>query len=426
MHLRKAPIQQEMNIPQPRFLLKEPKTKKITPINCHLRFNNGRLVIPTGEKILPVEWDSEKQRAFNSKKYPHNSELNIWLDKMDSEIKSVFRAFNLEKVSPTIEMIKDRINERLFNKVSNQTPSLLKFIESYIQVCSKIKNPNTVRTYTTTFKHLKSYAQSHKIHIDYASINLNFYNSFLSYLMHDLNLAQNTLGKHIQVFKTFMNEATERGYNKNIEFRGRKFKRLSEPVESIYLNKEELQKISDLNLSDRPNLERVRDLFIIGCNTGLRYSDFAKIRPENIKTEAIGTYISVTTLKTTTKVVIPINPDALAILHKYNGMIPKPYSNQKMNQYLKEIGELAGLNDIVTVIRTKAGKRKTTILPKHQMIHTHTCRKSFSTNAFLAGVPTIAIMKITGHTTENQFLKYVKVSEMENASNLMNHKFFAT
>ena len=142
------------------FLLKKPKAKKLTPISCHLRFNNGRLVIPTGEKILPIEWDSDKQRAFNSKKYPHNSELNIWLDKMDSVIKSAFRAFNLDKVSPTTEMIKDRINERLFNKVSNQTPSLLKFIESYIQECSKLKNPSTVRTYVTTFKHLKSYAHS--------------------------------------------------------------------------------------------------------------------------------------------------------------------------------------------------------------------------------------------------------------------------
>ncbi|MDO9580464.1 MAG: hypothetical protein Q7J06_07845 [Bacteroidales bacterium] len=97
-----------------------------------------------------------------------------------------------------------------------------------------------------------------------------------------------------------------------------------------------------------------------------------------------------------------------------------------MNQYLKVIGELAGLSNKISITRTKGGKKTKTAIPKYMLIHTHSCRKSFATNAFLAGVPTLAIMKITGHTTENQFLKYVKISEEENANNLINHKFFTT
>ena len=415
-----------MNVPQPRFLLRDPKINKPTLISCHLRFNNSRIVFSTGEKIIPCEWDSSKQRAINSKKYPHNSELNIWLDKIDTEIKSIFRGFNLDKISPTDEMIKERINDNILNKVKTKTPSLLKFIDSYISECSRIKNPNTVRTYVTTYKHLKSFAKTNNLNLDYSSITLDFYNCFLNYLMHELNLSQNTIGKHIQVFKTFMNEATDRGYNKKLEFRGRKFKRLTEPVESIYLNKEELDKIKALDLTGRANLERVRDLFLIGCYTGLRYSDFTKIRPENIRSEAGGTYINITTQKTTTKVVIPLNPIVLNILEKYEGFIPKPMSNQKMNQHLKVIGELAGLCNNISITRTKAGIKTKKVIPKYHLIHTHTCRKSFATNAFLAGVPTLSIMKITGHTTENQFLKYVKVSEEENANNLITHKFFTS
>lgn len=106
-----------MNIPTPHFLLRDPKRKKATLISCHLRFNNDRIIFSTGERILPAEWDSSKQRAINSKKFPHNTELNIWLDKFDTEIKSVFRAFNLENTSPTPKIIKTKINERLFNKV---------------------------------------------------------------------------------------------------------------------------------------------------------------------------------------------------------------------------------------------------------------------------------------------------------------------
>lgn len=415
-----------MNIPTPHFLLREPKSKKPTLISCHIRYNNDRIIFSVGERILPVEWDSSKQRAINSKKYPHNTELNVWLDKVDSEIKSVFRSFNLDNVTPTPEVIKERINDKLFNKVNSKIPSLLSFINSYIQECAKIKNPNTVRTYITTFKHLQSYSRLNKISLDYSTITLNFYNSFVNYLMNDLQLSQNTIGKHIQVFKTFMNEATDRGYNKKLEFRGRKFKRLAEPVESIYLNKEELDQIRALNLSEKPTLERVRDLFIIGCYTGLRYSDFTKIRPENIKIEDGGTYINILTQKTSTKVVIPLNPIVINILKKYNGFIPDPLSNQKMNQYLKIIGEMAGLTSKISITRTKGGKKTKTAVPKFKLVHTHSGRKSFATNAFLAGVPTLAIMKITGHTTENQFLKYVKISEEENANNLINHKFFTT
>ena len=117
-----------MNIPTPHFLLRDPKSKKPTLISCHIRFNNDRIIFSVGEHILPVEWDHSKQRAINSKRYPHNSELNIWLDKVDSEIKSVFRAFNLENVSPTLEIVKEKINAKLFNKETNRVPSLLTFI----------------------------------------------------------------------------------------------------------------------------------------------------------------------------------------------------------------------------------------------------------------------------------------------------------
>ena len=236
-----------MNIPQPRFLLRNPTDKSPTAIYCHLRFNNERIVFATGEKIHPAQWDSGKQRAINSKKYPQNSELNIWLDRIDTEIKSIFRSFNLDSISPTGDLIKNKINERIFKKTTSRLPSLIDFIDSYIQECSKIKNPNTVRTYITTYKHLKSYAKLHSINLDSSSITLDFYNSFVDYLTHDLILSQNTIGKHIQVFKTFMNEATDRGFNKKMDFRGRKFKRLAEPVESIYLNLEELDRIRGLD-----------------------------------------------------------------------------------------------------------------------------------------------------------------------------------
>jgi len=413
-----------MFIPQPRFILRQPNGNKPTAIQCHLRFNGERIVFSTGEKIHPNEWNSDIQRAINSKKYPHNSDVNMWLEKIDTETKFIFRNFNLENITPNRDLVLKSINERLFQKSSRRIPTLLEFIEKYIEESSRIKKPDTVRTYVTTFKHLKSYASSQSIHLDYSSIDLNFYNSFVDYLMHDLSLSQNTIGKHIQVFKTFMNEATDRGYNKKMDFRGRKFRRMSEPVESIYLNEREIDIIWKLDLTDKPNLERVRDLFIIGCYTGLRYSDFIRITPENIVQEDDNQYINILTQKTSQKVIIPLKPIVLEILDKYDGHIPKPLTNQKMNQYLKVIGKLAGLNQLIPITKTKAGKQSTNLVPKYNLIKTHTCRKSFATNAFRAGLPTLSIMKITGHKTETQFYRYVRITELENASSLTKHEFF--
>lgn len=413
-----------MNIPRPRFILRDKNSTKPTAIQCHIRFERHRIVLATGEKIRVGEWDFEKQRAINSKKYPHNTDLNLWLDKLHNDITLVFREINFEKKALSKEQIIRRINQKLYNKSSNKIPPLFEFIEQYIQESHKTKSKATVQTYITTFKHLQSYSKLNSLELDYSDINLSFYNNFLAYLTHDASLSKNTVGKHIQVFKTFMNEATERGFNKQLDFRARKFKRLAEPVESIYLNEEELNAIWKLDLSEQPGLERVRDLFIIGCWSGLRYSDFIRIKPENIIKENGSSYIQILTQKTSQVVVIPLKPIVKEILAKYDGFIPKPLSNQKMNKYLKVIGEMAGINQMIQIERTKGGVKATELIPKYELIRTHTCRKSFATNAFRAGLPTLSIMKITGHKSEAIFYRYVRISEMENAEKLNDHRFF--
>ena len=129
------------------------------------------------------------------------------------------------------------------------------------------------------------------------------------------------------------------------------------------------------------------------------------------------------TQKTGTKVVIPIHPVVREIIDRgydFNTTMP----DQKINKYIKEIARLAGITDKVTINRNIAGKNTEETFFKYELVTTHTARRSFATNAYKAGVPTIAIMKITGHTRETTFLKYIKVSEEENAEMLKKHPFF--
>ncbi len=111
-------------------------------------------------------------------------------------------------------------------------------------------------------------------------------------------------------------------------------------------------------------------------------------------------------------------------MKKYDWELPKPISNQKMNEFLKEIGTLAKLETPVEIAITKAGKLQKDIFKKHELISTHVARRSFASNLYLADVPSITIMKITGHKTEKSFLRYIRITQEENANKLLNHPFF--
>ncbi|WP_445956929.1 site-specific integrase [Yeosuana sp.] len=219
-----------------------------------------------------------------------------------------------------------------------------------------------------------------------------------------------------------MNEATERGYNTNLEFRNKRFKTLREEADNVYLSIDELQKIEKIDLKASPKLEKVRDLFLIGCYTGLRFSDFTQINPENIISN--NTVIEIRTKKTGQRVSIPLHKTVRTILKKHSNKLPKAYSNQKMNEYLREVVGLAGIKELIETTITKGGKVEKNVLPKHKLVSTHTARRSFATNLYLAEVPTISIMKITGHKTERSFMQYIKVTQKENADKLLTHPFF--
>ena len=95
-----------------------------------------------------------------------------------------------------------------------------------------------------------------------------------------------------------------------------------------------------------------------------------------------------------------------------------------MNDYLKEIGKLAEINEPVQISITRGGKTAKEMFKKYELITTHTARRSFATNAYLMDIPSISIMKITGHKTEKSFMKYIRISQEENANKLINHPFF--
>lgn len=414
------------------FNLKDPSFKGDTAIQLIVRWDNNRLKFATRLSINPKYWETDKekkdsfQRAKPIKKFPTHSEFNARLDNIITIAKNAFRRYeNDHNQEPAVGVFRLILNKDL-NKKAPLELDLFGFIERYIEEAKIKTNQNTGRTfsrntiklYKNSFNHLKDYAEVKRKKIDFSTIDLDFYQDLIEYLTKIKKLATNTIGGIIKDLKTFLNEATERGINKNFAYKSKRFRVISEETDSIYLTDDELDELYRLDLSGGPRLEKVRDLFLIGCYTGLRYSDFTEILPENIKEG----FIHITTKKTSEKVIIPFHPVVSKIIKKYRGHLPQSISNQKMNDYLKEIAKMTdSLKTKVSLKTTKGGLTVITTHKKYELVSSHTARRSFATNAYLQGLPSFVIMGITGHRTEKAFNKYIKITSSEKAKILQLH-----
>ncbi len=412
-------------MPNVKFNLKN-KREKETLISLVFRYDGNRLVYSTGQKISPSLWNDKEQKARESFKFPQHPEFNAYLKTLENTTQNIYRKYKIDSKPLTVATFKRELDKSLLkNSSQNGKLELLEFIQKYIEIKEESGSPKgSIQVYKKTYKHLKGYSQKNG-GLTYDDIDLNFLRKFQSYLYSTpRNLSRNYALKLLQNLKTFMNEAKDQNLHNNSQYKSRRFTIKKEDVLHIYLNQNELQLIQALNLENKKKLERVRDLFLIGAYTGLRFSDFTKLKPKHFKKIGDKNIIEIITKKTSQKVIIPIHPIVNQIIIKYEGDLPL-ISNQKMNDYIKEVCELAEINEPITTLRTKGGEKIETTLPKFEMVSTHTARRSFASNAYKAGVPSLAIRSITGHKTESSFLQYIKVSQEEQAVLISSHKFFS-
>ncbi len=381
------------------------------PILLYFTFMGNRISVGTDNSISKKFWNSKTHRARIS--HSEGKSVNDRLDDLEEKVKKMFRD-DFRDESPRKDIIKQKIKEIIRPPKKLGLDDFIAFAEAFEQ--SAKKRTETRKNYNQTINHLKVFkfmsANFKKRSITFNDIDLNFYNEFYTYLEKRAVLSNNTIGTHIKNIKVFMRESFERGIHKNINFTLKGFKVITEETDATYLSPEELDTIYQKDLNFIPKFERIRDLFIIGCWTGLRYSDLHQVHVGNIYKNEL---LKVRTIKGNRQVVIPLHAYVLQILKKYSYNLPKVISNQKMNDYLKEICELSGISDAVTLTKTKGGKRISETFEKWQIISTHTARRSFATNMYNMGIPSITIMAITGHRTERSFLRYIKVTPEQHA-----------
>ena len=272
--------------------------------------------------------------------------------------------------------------------------------------------PKTIFQFENLKRHLENYQKAKKTKIEFDKIDLTFYHDFVEYLTIKLKLAPNTIGKLITNLKVFLREAFDEGMTTNNIFTHRKFRSINSVADTIYLTPIEIKEILNLDLKTNLKLDRVRDMFIIGCYTGLRFSDIINIKPENINDGMI----EITQVKTKEKVAIPMTREVERLLSKYNNSLHK-ISNQKFNDYLYDVVTKCEGLEIEVTKNTIQGNNPVVIKkPKYEFVASHTARRSFATNEYLLGDLSIQqIMSITGHKSTKSFYKYIRMTPNENA-----------
>lgn len=405
-------------MPSVKFIVRNSKIQKETPIYliCHLP-KRKRLRISAKINIEPQYWDEKKQMVRNKVEVANKRDLiNSYLFDLKNYVeKKIIELINSNNF--TVDLLKIEIENFFSNNQDVTKPkyTFIEYIEYFILQSENRVAMVTIRSYKRTLDILKSYIKKNKKPIFFESIDIDFYNSFYKF-MDSYNYKINTKGKHFKNIKAFMNAANEDGYTTQKGHEHKYFKILREESFDVYLTKEELLKIKQIDYPFDSLKDKVRDWFLLGAYTGQRVSDWEKINKMNFVFSKDQTQvIKFKQAKTETEVVLPIHPIVKEIFEKRDGMPPKKISEQVINRYIKEIAKEANIVENIPQADNE---------PKYNLISTHTARRSFCTNAYKSGLDSLAIMQLSGHKTEKNFLTYIKVGKEEFASRIANHEFF--
>lgn len=398
------------------FNLKESKSTSETLIYFKAYFKNeGRkFVYSTGEKIHPNEWNFENREPNNingrSDEAKKHRVIKRQLDRYSNFFSDTIQNYKLANRDILISDIKDDFD----TKFKRATAISSKFFEVYDIFLKEKKNDyteganseTTVKRYEYNRKLLFLFQEYRKKKLHFNQINKSFYNSFIEFCIKEKKHSANTLRRNVGLFKTFLYWSLENGHTYKTDFQ--KFKApKGQETDEVALTFEQVQEVFEYDLSENTKLEKVRDLFVFGCSTGMRISNYSKVGKKDIQSGMI----KVRDMKNTDKALeVPLNDFSLFILNKYDYKLPK-ISTQKFNDYIKEVFKKLGYDEPIKKTIKIGNELIEEINPLYDRISSHTARRSFITIMKDRKIPDKVIMSITGHKSLEVFNKYYKPND---------------
>ena len=390
------------------------------PIRMRVNFASKRIEFTTGYRIDVAKWDSDKQRVRNgctNKLKQSASEINASLLGYYTEVQEIFKKFEVEEIMPTPEQIKEAFNaqHKPIEEVKQRksTPNAFyKAFDEFVRDCGR-QNDWTDSTYEK-FAAVKNHLMNFRTELTFDFFDEKGLNDYVTYLRDVKEMRNSTIGKQLSFLKWFLRWAFKKGLHQNNAYDSYKPKLKSTQKKIIFLTWEELNKLREFEIpAAKQALDRVRDVFLFQCFTGLRYSDVFNLRKSDIK----GDHIEVTTVKTSDSLIIELNNHSKAILDKYKDVafeddkVLPVITNQKMNDYLKELAELAGIDEPVRQTYYRGNERIDEVTPKYALLGTHAGRRTFICNALALGIPPQVVMKWTGHSDYKAMKPYIDIAD---------------
>ena len=400
------------------FHLKNPKGEKESLIYFSAYFKNEgkKLIYSTGETILPKEWDFKNRMpndlSGRTTRADNHRTINVQLNRYtDFYIKIINRYIHAEE-EITIENIRNEFDKE-FKKTKTGSRDFFAVYDKFMteKINNKTGKPNatsTIERYRYNKKLLQGFEESEGVKLNFNQIDKKFYNTFINYCTSNKTHFTNTLSRNIGLFKTFMNWAVLNRYTYKLDFQ--EFKNIKKEItDEVALSKEQVMEIFNFDFSNNQRLERVRDLFVFGCFTGMRYSNYSKIK----KNDIIDSHIKVRDVKDNRKQLnIPLNDYSSYLLKKYDYRLPE-ISNQKFNVYIKEVIKIVGYTEDIKKTSKLGNEIIETVTPFYKRISSHTARRSFITIMKTEKVPDKIIMGFTGHKSLEVFNQYYKPNDIE-------------
>ena len=394
------------------------------PIRMRVIFLNNRVDFSTGYRIDISKWDFEMQKVKNgctNKLKQTATDINTDLKKYETQIQDIFKAFEIKNIIPTPDLLKQEFNVLNKQKLPDSIKkSKIDFKKAFEEFNSENgRHNNWTKSTFQKFESVKVHLSDFKSDLTFDYFDEKGINNYLLFLRDTKKMRNSTIIKQLGFLKWFLRWAHERGYNQNETYQKFKPKIKNVPKKVIFLTTEELKKLREFQIPEgKQHLERVRDVFLFCCYTGQRYSDVYNLKRSNVKKD----HIEITTVKTSDSLFIDLNNNSRAILKKYENVnfegdkVLPVISNQKMNDYIKDLAELAGIDEPVHETHFVGSKRVETVSPKYSLLGTHAGRRTFICYALSVGIPVQIVMRWTGHSDYKSMLPYIAVQDSIKAS----------
>ncbi|MDH1882119.1 site-specific integrase [Empedobacter sp. GD03797] len=390
------------------FVLKEPKSSSETIIYLVMRWDGLQMKISTKQKVNPKFWNKERLKVKETISEKNHQHINKELVEIEKVAYKMFNSFtDTFKRKPNSEELKNLIeqeyfqNNPMFKKVDKKT--ILDYFDDYIETIKSTTAHTTVQKYKQAKENFKDFQKDKKRICNTEMIDLKFRNEYVEYLIETKKYAPTTVYRKMKFLRTVLYFIENLGIKVNPFLHNSRFLTKDIEVDNIALSESEIDEMEKLNLSDNKRLEQVRDLFLVACYTGQRFSDLNKINQSNIIDDE---YIAIRQQKTNEQLTLPLLKVVKTILVKYSYKLPK-ISNVKFNEYIKEVAKLCE-----TLNKQYNGDNKKV---RWQMISSHTARRTFVTLNYGKGVDLDTLKLGTGHKQTKTLQTYIKMNDKQKA-----------